>query len=369
MVKPEPNPILPRLIFAAVVGGCVWMVLHSILSGSGLSGFLAAQQLAPYVAALSTGDVAKARAAFDREVKGNPANPDTYLLIAQACARQQKYDLAVEYLNRGVAACKNSPAAERSLLYSTLAMCYGHVETSKPHKLAIEAARSALELDPENPVLLNGYGYILADNDEQIGEAELKIAHALDLLKKQQDSSDLTAMVEDSYGWVLYKQHKYEAAASALNQAIDDFPREGVGTAADRKESLGMLYYHLGAAYRAQKNLDRARTALQTAVQFAPDLKEATAEFAALKADLAAAPKAQQGDGKPGSVQGTGTGAAKPMPGATVNPAPVAGTTPIGKVVNASGSSKGDTSAVKPAPLAGKPSANSSTHPGPEKRP
>ena len=375
MVKPEPSPILPRLISAALAGGCVWLLLRSIVGAPSLSDMLAERQLAPYVAALSAGDIPKARAAFDREIKSNPANPDTYKVIAQACVQQQKYDLAIEYVNRGLDACKNAPGKGRALLYAMLSECYSFTEKSKPQKLAISMARNALDLDPENPQYLNAYGYLLADNGEQLVDATVKIGHALEILKKLPDTPGTrfsSAQAEDSYGWALYKQHKYDAAVSAINQAIADMPQEATDSPTYKNDVAGIIYYHLGAAYRGQKSLDRARTALQTAVQYAPNLKEAAAEFAALKADLAAAQKAQPGVGKPGSAAGTGAGTgvtAKPTPAATANPAPVAAKPPIGKFVNASGSSKGYTSAVKPAPVAGKPSTGATTPRGPEKRP
>src|SRR5205823_1624906 len=134
---------------------------------------------------------------------------------------------------------------------------------------AISAARNALDLSPEDPMVLNNYGYILADNGEQLDEAVQKIVQALELLKKLPDTPETrlnSATVEDSYGWALYKQHKYDAAVSALNQAITDIPLEVVSNPAKSGELLGELYYHLGAAYRGQKDPERARAALQTAV-------------------------------------------------------------------------------------------------------
>ena len=83
----------------------------------------------------------------------------------------------------------------------------------------------------------------------------------------------------------MYKQHKYDAAVSALDLAIADMGADQVPDAKARAEALGGLYYHLGAAHYGRKNKELARRALQSALGYAPDQKEATALLEAIKRD------------------------------------------------------------------------------------
>ncbi len=352
MPKPEPIQYLPRLLSAALVAGCVWMLLQTVVNPSKIDAAVLQRQIAPYAAALSSGDMAKARALFDRDIHGNPADPGVYELIATACEKSNRYDLALEYLNRGVEACRTASADQRAGLYISISDCYQHTE-KKPQRMAILAARNALDLVPENPQVLNAYGYLLADNGEQLDEAVMKISHALELLKKQPDTPDirlLSALVEDSYGWALYKQRKYDAALSAIGQAISDVPRGDSSDAPDRDASLGELYYHLGAVYNAKKDFERARSAFQTAIKYDPKNKEANAELMALKS---AAPTTAA---KPAVSEAS----AAPLGGAAVSPAP---STPPASA----GAVKRLPDYAVPTRTDGKPTAVEASEPGTEK--
>ena len=102
-----------------------------------------------------------------------------------------------------------------------LTTCYSESETAKPHTQAILAAKHALDLLPDSPDALNEYGYVLATNGQQLDEAVRVTSRALQLLKKEPDSPETrltTATIEDSYGWALYGQGHFDAAANALNQ-------------------------------------------------------------------------------------------------------------------------------------------------------
>ena len=61
---------------------------------------------------------------------------------------------------------------------------------------------------------MNALGYTLADRTTQYKEAAKLIKKAL---KKLPDS----AAIIDSYGWVLYRQGKYEEALSELERAFE----------------------------------------------------------------------------------------------------------------------------------------------------
>ena len=329
MAKPDPQPPLVGRIISALVTACfVWLLITAGLTLlPNVESFFLKQQTAPYTAALANGDPKAARALFDRDIRNKPTDPGTYAFIARVCLASNKADLAREYLERGLLPCKDAPRPERAQLYSLLSLAYTKLETTKPQQQAILAAQRAMELDPSSVDNLNTYGYLLADNNVQLDEALLRTSQALQLLKKQPDGPETSAMVaevEDSYGWALYKMGYYDRAVNALGQAVADIPREMAADPKTNGEALGVLYYHLGAAYRRGKNPVAARQALQMALVYAPNQKEAREELDGLKED------------PPVSTEGAAEKPARALDGAppprtprtTVGSAPGAGSAP-----------------------------------------
>jgi tetratricopeptide (TPR) repeat protein len=110
-----------------------------------------------------------------------------------------------------------------------------------------EYLKALLEKKPNNPTYNNDLGYIWADNDMNLEEAEKLIRKALaedqKLRKKAkvkpEDDRDNGAYL-DSLGWVLFKQKKYKEARVYLLKAIGD------------KDSRHIeIYDHLGDVYTA----------------------------------------------------------------------------------------------------------------------
>jgi tetratricopeptide (TPR) repeat protein len=79
---------------------------------------------------------------------------------------------------------------------------------------AIDEYRDAVKRWPDSAMTLNALGYTLADRTTRYREAARLIRKALD---KEPDS----AAIIDSWGWVLYRQGKYEEALVELNRAYE----------------------------------------------------------------------------------------------------------------------------------------------------
>lgn len=104
---------------------------------------------------------------------------------------------------------------------------------------AEQSFKKILLLSPDNPVILNAYGYTLTIHTERYDEALKLIAQALEL------SPDDPATI-DSMGWVKYKLQQYDEAVKYLSQAYELYQDPEVG-------------YHLIAALLGTKNTDRAK--------------------------------------------------------------------------------------------------------------
>ena len=108
-----------------------------------------------------------------------------------------------------------------------------HVEAKKIDKAA-DILKGLMKDDPENPTYPNDLGFIWADNDMNMEEAEKLIKKALELDAKQRQklleekkideetAKKRTAAYLDSLGWVLYKNKKYEEAKKYLLEAAQD---------------------------------------------------------------------------------------------------------------------------------------------------
>jgi tetratricopeptide (TPR) repeat protein len=95
---------------------------------------------------------------------------------------------------------------------------------------AVEQLRTLLAKEPNNPTYNNDLGYVLADHDKSLDEAEKMIQKAIDEERKERKKlSDLPPEEDkdnpaylDSLGWVLYKKKKFKEAKKYLLEAIQD---------------------------------------------------------------------------------------------------------------------------------------------------
>jgi tetratricopeptide (TPR) repeat protein len=113
-------------------------------------------------------------------------------------------------------------------------------EQSGDLKGAIQAGRDALAMAPDSPATENFLGFILADHDQELPEAEKLISRAV-----QQDP-DNGAYI-DSMGWLLYREGALDRARTQLERAL-------ALTGGDP-----VIHEHLGDVYRELKLFELAR--------------------------------------------------------------------------------------------------------------
>jgi tetratricopeptide (TPR) repeat protein len=140
-----------------------------------------------------------------------------------------------------------------------------YVEAKEIDKAA-DQLKMLIERRPDDPGLYNDLGYILADNDKNLKEAEDLIRKALDMdREKRKQSADFNAADDhdkgsylDSLGWVLYKQKRYEDAKKYLLEALKD-------TEAQHIE----IFDHLGDTYLALGQREAALEAWRRGLEVA----------------------------------------------------------------------------------------------------
>ena len=111
---------------------------------------------------------------------------------------------------------------------------------------AADHLKDVLAEDPDDPGANNDLGYIWADHDMNLDEAEKMIRKALDEDRKRrqkdpdQNSGADNAAYLDSLGWVLFKKKKYQEAKVPLLEAVKDKDGKHVE-----------IYDHLGDVHMA----------------------------------------------------------------------------------------------------------------------
>jgi tetratricopeptide (TPR) repeat protein len=131
--------------------------------------------------------------------------------------------------------------------------------------------QALLKLRPDSPTYNNDLGYIWADHDVHLAEAEKLIRKALEedrkLRKKYKDrlkpgeDRDNAAFL-DSLGWVLYKRGKYQEAKEALLKAV-----------ADKDSQSIEVYDHLAEVFLALKDKAKAVEAWKKGLKVAGSSK------------------------------------------------------------------------------------------------
>ena len=107
--------------------------------------------------------------------------------------------------------------------------------------------KKALELNPDQPLVLNYLGYSWVDKGANLDEAFKMLRRAVDL--RQRDG-----YVVDSLGWAYYRLGRYDDAVRELEKAIDLKPSDPV-----INDHLGDAYWRVGRKLEAHFQWNHAR--------------------------------------------------------------------------------------------------------------
>jgi tetratricopeptide (TPR) repeat protein len=131
---------------------------------------------------------------------------------------------------------------------------------------AAEMLKALLAKDPNDPGYNNDLGYIWADHDMNLPEAEKLIRKALELDRQkrksmkglQPDEDHDNGAYLDSLGWVLFKQKRYKEAKEVMLRAVEDKNSQHIE-----------IYDHLGDVLAALGERQAAEEAWRKAVEVA----------------------------------------------------------------------------------------------------
>ncbi|WP_375258300.1 tetratricopeptide repeat protein [Citreimonas sp.] len=106
--------------------------------------------------------------------------------------------------------------------------------------------RRALELNPEQPQVLNYLGYSLVEKQQKLDEA-------LDMIERAVAARPDSGYIVDSLGWVLYRLGRYDEAVGHMERAAELMPVDPVVN-----DHLGDVYWAVGRELEAEFQWKRA---------------------------------------------------------------------------------------------------------------
>ncbi len=190
------------------------------------------------------GDLEESHAGFERRRRAHPQQGEQlYALEADLLTQAGEPDAAMEILNQ---ALREFPESN-SLRYSRSMLG----EQLNDLALMERDLRSIIDRDPNNATALNALGYTLANRTDRYDEAYALIARALEL------QPDEPAIL-DSMGWILYRKGDYSKALEYLSQAYARFPDPEVAA-------------HLGEVLWVSGDTEGAKRVWQGALLKSPD--------------------------------------------------------------------------------------------------
>lgn len=189
-----------------------------------------------------------------------------YGLEADILAQSGSVDTAIQTLNQGLAATPDSIA----LLYAR-AMLYEQADNLPAMERDL---RDIIAAEPGNTTALNALGYTLANRTKRYDEALTLIRRAMELQPNE-------PAILDSMGWVLYRTGKYDEAIEYLTRAYADFPD-------------GEVAAHLGEVLWVSGKTEAAMTIWQGAALRDPDHPVLRSTLERLGVELSSGPTANQ---------------------------------------------------------------------------
>lgn len=174
-------------------------------------------------------------------VHGNQSDRETYLDLAQIEARGKRYADAETDANKALGMSQEN--SDKETVWFLLGSIY---DGQKQYDQAEQMFRKALAINPHDAMVLNYYGYMLADRGVRLDEAITMIHSAV-----VEDPTNGAYL--DSLGWAYFKQGNLAEAQQYLQQAVSHSANDPTVLG-----HLGEVYAKLGQTDRAEQIWEKA---------------------------------------------------------------------------------------------------------------
>ena len=185
----------------------------------------------------------EAEAAFKEAISRNPTDVQSYLSYGNMLRGRERFAEAAEIYSEALAQIPEPGAADWSVFYYR-GIAY---ERTKQWALAEADFKKALELSPDQPLVLNYLGYSWVDMGMNLTEAMAMIRKAVELRPND-------GYIVDSLGWAHYRLGDYASAVTELERAVSLRPEDPV-----INDHLGDAYWQQDRPLEAQFQWRHAR--------------------------------------------------------------------------------------------------------------
>jgi tetratricopeptide (TPR) repeat protein len=176
-------------------------------------------------------------------VAERPQDVEALSALAELQRSAKKYPEAAATYDKAIAAV-GIPQRDNWPLFYFRGICY---ERSKQWPKAEADFQKALELYPDQPLVLNYLGYSWVDKGLNLEEAFKMLRRAVELRPND-------GYIVDSLGWAHYKLGQYPEAAETLEKAIDLKPSDPI-----LNDHLGDVYWRVNRRTEARFQWNHAR--------------------------------------------------------------------------------------------------------------
>ena len=176
-------------------------------------------------------------------VEANPGDMRGYLALGGVYSSKEDFRSAADLYDKAVEILKTPGAADWNVFYQR-GIAY---ERLKEWPKAEPNFRKALELNPDQPQVMNYLGYSWVDQGMNLHEA-------MDMIKKAVDMRPSDGYIVDSLGWAYYKLGQFEDSVREMERAVSLKPEDPV-----LNDHLGDAYWRVGRRREATFQWAHAR--------------------------------------------------------------------------------------------------------------
>ncbi|MGL4243208.1 MAG: tetratricopeptide repeat protein, partial [Beijerinckiaceae bacterium] len=187
----------------------------------------------------------EAQAKLKDVIAREPDNYDAMVTLGNLYRSNEDYANAAKVYDQAIALLTEettTPGHWRIYYFNGIAH-----ERLKQWDIAERNFRKALELSPEEPMVLNYLGYSLI-------EKKLNLQEAMEMVKKAVELRPNDGYIIDSLGWAYYQLGDYEQAVIHIERAVELLPADPIIA-----EHLGDAYWRVGRKLEAKFQWQHAR--------------------------------------------------------------------------------------------------------------
>ncbi|WP_083626798.1 tetratricopeptide repeat protein [Rhodovulum sp. ES.010] len=198
------------------------------------------------------GDVEGAISVLRGLTEDFPDVPIVHVTLGDTLRGEERYDAALEAYDAAIALFED-PAQPQWIVYYARGIAHERLDMWPEAEADF---REALELQPDQPQVLNYLGYSFVEMQTNLDEA-------LGMIERAVEARPGDGYITDSLGWVLYRLGRYGEAVPHMERAAELMPIDPI------------VNDHLGDVYWAVGRKTEARFQWRRALSFDPEEEEA----------------------------------------------------------------------------------------------